>query len=96
MNSNFQFTVKVGKDHYGGAFQYAKNGTQTVKISFRRLPQQRGNGFAYEQVNYLKQINGQWVIWDVTRRAPKYNCTDDQAVYAIFREAYGLSLLDEA
>jgi len=96
VNSNFNFTVKVGSDHYGGQFNYAKNGSETVKISFRRLPQRRGNGFAYEQVNYLRNINGNWIIWDMNRRAPKYISEHDRATYAVFREAFGLSLLDEA
>jgi hypothetical protein len=95
VNSNFSFTVKVGADHFGGQFQYARNGAETVKISFRRLPQKRGNGYAYEQTNHLKKVNGRWVLWDLNRSAPKYNSEHDRATYAVFREAYGLSLLDE-
>lgn len=96
VNSSFNFTVKVGTDHYGGQFDYAKNGEEVVKISFRRLPKNRGNGLAYEQINYLRKLNGQWIIWDVKRRQPKYNTAEDTAVYGVFREAFGLSLLDEA
>jgi len=96
MNSNFHFTVKVGQDHYGGQFHYVRNGAETVKISFRRLPQKKSNGFNYEQVNYLRQVNGRWILWDMNRRGPKYNNEQDRAAYAVFREAFGLSLLDEA
>ena len=95
VNSNFNFTVKIGTDHFGGQFHYAKNGAEVVKISFRRLPQKRSNGFACEQVNYLRKVNGRWILWDVNRRAPKNNSEHDRAAYAIFREAFGLSLLDE-
>lgn len=96
INPNFNFTVKVGKDHYGGQFQYMQNGVETVKISFQRLPEKRGNGFAYKQVNYLRNVNGKWLLWDVSRRAPKHNGEHDRAAYAVFREALGLSVLDEA
>lgn len=96
LNSNFHFTVKVGEDHFGGQFRYHRNGEEVVKMSFRKFPKKRTEGFTYEQVNYLRNVAGRWVLWDMNRRAPQYRSENDSAVYAIFREAYGLSLLDEA
>jgi hypothetical protein len=95
LNSNFNFTVKVGKEHFGGQFNYHQNGAEVVKMSFRRFPAKKTQGFIYEQVNYLRNIDGRWTLWDMNRKAPKYHNDEDQAVYAVFREAYGLSLLDE-
>lgn len=96
VNSNFNFTVKVGSDHFGGQFQYVRNNAETVTISFRRLPKKDSNGYAYEQVNYLRKLQGRWILWDANRRAPKHHGELDRAAYAVFREAFHLSLLDEA
>jgi hypothetical protein len=96
LNTDFAFTVKVGKDHFGGHFEYQKNGAETVKMSFRRLPVVKENGLAFTQVNYLRLQNGQWLLWDVNRKTPKTAKQDDIAVFAIFREALALSQLAEA
>jgi hypothetical protein len=93
LNSNFTFTVKVGQEHFGGHFDYKKRNSEVVKMSFRKLPKASGNGYHYTQVNYLRRVNDEWVLWDMNRKAPKYNSKDDRAVYFIFREAYGLAQL---
>jgi hypothetical protein len=96
LNTDFAFTVKVGKDHFGGHFEYQKNGAETVKMSFRRLPAKKENGYAFTQVNYLRLQNGEWMLWDVNRKVPKNLNQDDNSTYAIFREALALSQLVEA
>src|SRR5688572_3200807 len=93
LNSNFTFTVKVGQEHFGGHFNYQKRGADVVKMSFRKLPKAKGNGYHYTQVKYLRLMDNQWVLWDMNRRAPKYNSKEDSAIYYIFREAYGLAQL---
>ena len=95
MNSNFSFTVKVGAEHFSGHFNYHQNGSEVVKMSFRRLVKNQ-NDDAGEQVIYLRNLNGQWMLWDMLRKAPKYTHEEDKAVYGIFREAFGLALLNEA
>lgn len=95
LNSNFNFTVKVGAEHFGGHFSYHSNGAEMVKMSFRRLPRQQDKGYAVPRISHLKLMDGKWTLWDVQRQTPVRH-TDDHAVYAVFREAFGLSLLDEA
>ncbi len=96
LNSNFGFTVKVGDEHFGGNFNHHLNGVELVKMTFRRLPKKKTNGFIYEQVNYFCNIKGKWILWDIVRKAPKSRSDEDAAAFAVFREAYGLSLLAEA
>jgi len=96
LNGNFNFTVKVQDDHFAGQFSYHRKGADIIKISCRRLPKKRTDGYPYEQVNYLRLQNGKWILWDMNRRAPKYNHDTDGAVYAIFREAYHLAMVAEA
>ena len=93
LNSSFTFTVKVGQEHFGGHFDYQKKNAEVVKMSFRKLPKAEGNGYRYSQVNYLRLVNNEWVLWDINMKAPKQNTKDDGAVYYIFREAYGLAQL---
>jgi hypothetical protein len=96
VNNNFNFTVKVAGEHYGGEFNYAKNGVEMVKLTFRRLPVKSKNGYSFDQTRYLRNVRGQWMFWDFKRRAPRALDKQDHAAYAVFREAYGLSLLNEA
>jgi hypothetical protein len=95
MNSNFSFTVKVGQEHFAGHFNYHQNGAETVKMSFRRVPH-KNRGMTFDKISYLRNVNGQWRLWDITRKAPKNMNEGDKAAYAVFREAYGLAMLAEA
>ena len=96
LNSNFAFTVKVGQEHFGGTFDYQKKSNEVVKISFSRRPKLQNKGYHYTQVNYLRCVNEKWVLWDMNRKAPKYNSKDDTSIYQVFREAWGLAQLHEA
>ncbi|RYY26974.1 MAG: hypothetical protein EOO04_10000 [Chitinophagaceae bacterium] len=96
LNENFSFTVKVNGEHFGGHFSYHRKGADVVKISCRRVQRKESKGYPYEQVNYLRLVKGKWILWDMNRRAPKGNQDNDNAIYAVFKEAYSLAQLAEA
>ena len=95
MNSNFSFTVKVGQEHFAGHFNYHQNGAEMVKISFRRVAK-KSRGMAFDKISYLRHVDGRWLLWDINRRSPKNSNESDKAIFAVFREAYALAMLDEA
>jgi hypothetical protein len=96
LNSGFNFTVKLGQDHFAGRFEYKNKGVEIIRISCHKLPKNRNNGYAYNQVNYLRWMDGKWILWDVNRKAPKNVTQEDRTTYTVFREAYGLAQLHEA
>ena len=97
LNPNFQFTVKLNNRHIGGEFQYMMRptGLGLVKLHLRGLSRNDARIENAEHTSFLRLLNGRWVIWDLQTNQPMQRRHSDDVIYAAFREAYSLAMIEE-
>ena len=95
-NPNFHFTVKLNNRHIGGEFQYLPKNTGLIRLHLRGLTAKAGTRLIPTDCTaFLRLVKGRWVIWDPQADRPMQHRESDNTIYAAFREAYGLAMLEE-
>jgi hypothetical protein len=96
LNPNFHFTVKLNNRHVGGEFQYLPKNTGLVRLFLRGLKTRNSSGTEpNEHTAFLRLVKDRWIIWDTQANRPMQQRNLDETVYAAFREAYSLAMIED-
>lgn len=96
LNPNFCFTVKLNNRHIGGEFQYMNRPAGFIKLQLRGLgTRSDAKRHPAELTSFLRLIDGRWLIWNIQTNSPMQPRQSDEAIYAAFREAYSLAMIED-